>query len=87
MNTNTKNVKKEKNTFFEIFFVIVFSIYTFYCVYHQGSLVRGIGWRTKKEYPLSYIITIICGIILPVGIIVKYIIKYKRSKKILIKKI
>ena len=74
-----KNDKK-KNTLFEIIFVIIFSIYTFYCVYHQGSLVRGRGWKTKNEYPISYTITIICGIILPLGIIVKYIVQHQKSK-------
>lgn len=62
-----------KNPFFVLFFLISFSIYTFYCIYHQGSFVRGLGWRSRADYPLSYNITLASGIILPAGIIVKHI--------------
>lgn len=69
-----KSSTKSKNIFLVLFFLISFGIYTFYCIYHQGSFVRGLGWRSRGEYPLSYNITLAFGIILPVGTIVKHII-------------
>jgi len=69
----TKSKMKSKNPLVVLFFLIFFCIYTFYCIYHQGSFVRGVGWRTKAEYPLSYNITLICSIIIPVGILYKQI--------------
>ena len=77
----SQNKSQKKNSLFLLFFLISFIMYTVYCIYHQGSFVRGVGWRTKTEYPLSYNITLICSIIIPVGIIYKQIImrieKYK----------
>ena len=72
---------ESKNPFVVLFFLISFSIYTFYCIYHQGSFVRGLGWKSRAEYPLSYNITLASGIILPVGIIVKHIIWHIKKKK------
>ncbi len=72
-----------KNPFFVLFFLISFSIYTFYCVYYQGSFVRNVGWRSKAEYPFSYYITLTCGIIFPVGIIINNIWYTKKIRQIL----
>ena len=72
---------ESKNPFVVLFFLISFSIYTFYCIYHQGSFVRGLGWKSRAEYPFSYNITLASGIILPVGIIVKHIIWHIKNKR------
>lgn len=69
-----ENTNKTKNIYFEIIFIIFFSIYALYCIYHKGSLVRGIGWKTKKDYPISYIITILFAFILIFVTTLKYII-------------
>ena len=76
-----KSSTKSKNPFVVLFFLISFSIYTFYCIYHQGSFVRGLGWRSRAEYPLSYNITLAFAIILPAGIIVKHIIWHIKKKR------
>jgi len=68
-----KSKMKSKNPLVVLFFLIFFGIYTFYCIYHQGSFVRGVGWRTNAEYPFSYNITLVCSIIIPVGILYKQI--------------
>lgn len=77
--TKNKTKNKSKNPFLVLFFLISFSIYTFYCIYHQGSLVRGVGWRTRAEYPFSYNIMLTFGIILPVGTLVKHIIRHNTT--------
>ena len=79
---SSKSSTKSKNPFLVLFFFISFSIYTFYCIYHQGSLIRGLGWRSRSEYPLSYNITLAFGIILPVGTIVKQIILHMKKKRV-----
>ena len=70
---SSKSSTKSKNPLVVLLFLISFSIYTLYCIYHQGSFVRGLGWRSRADYPLSYNITLASGIILPAGIIVKHI--------------
>jgi hypothetical protein len=77
-----KSSTKSKNPFVVLFFLISFSIYTIYCIYHQGSFVRGLGWRTRAEYPFSYNITLAFAIIFPVGTIVKHIIGHIKKKRI-----
>ena len=73
--------RKSKNPFVVLFFLISFSIYTFYCIYHQGSFVRGLGWKSRAEYPLSYNITLAFAIIFPVGTIVKHIFWHIKKKR------
>jgi hypothetical protein len=79
---SSKSSTESKNPFFVLFFLISSSIYTFYCIYHQGSLIRSLGWRSRAEYPLSYNITLAFGIILPVGTIVKHIMWHIKKKRI-----
>ena len=76
-----KSSTKSKNPFVVLFFLISFSIYTFYCIYHQGSFVRGLGWKSRAEYPLSYNITLAFAIIFPVGTIVKHIFWHIKKKR------
>ena len=75
-----------KNHFFVLFFLISFTIYTFYCVYYQGSFVRNVGWRSKAEYPFSYYITLACGIIFPIGTIINIIWYNKKHRTNIVKK-
>ena len=70
---SSKSSTKSKNPLVVLLFLISFSIYTLYCIYHQGSFVRGLGWKSRAEYPLSYNITLAFAIIFPVGTIVKHI--------------
>tara|TARA_B100001113_G_scaffold334893_1_gene313951 strand:+ start:8958 stop:9227 length:270 start_codon:yes stop_codon:yes gene_type:complete len=70
---SSKSSTKSKNPLVVLLFLISFSIYTLYCIYHQGSFVRGIGWKSRAEYPLSYNITLAFAIIFPVGTIVNHI--------------
>ena len=77
----SKNKSQKKNSLVLLFLLISFIMYTVYCIYHQGSFVRGVGWRTKNEYPLSYNITLFCNIIIPVGILYKQKVQQKRHKK------
>tara|TARA_B100000902_G_scaffold126949_1_gene126417 strand:- start:686 stop:955 length:270 start_codon:yes stop_codon:yes gene_type:complete len=79
---SSKSSTKSKNPFVVLFFLISFSIYTFYCIYHQGSFVRGLGWKSRAEYPLSYNITLAFAIIFPVGTIVKHIFWHIKKKRI-----
>ena len=39
---SSKSSTKSKNPLVVLLFLISFSIYTLYCIYHQGSFVRGL---------------------------------------------
>ena len=78
-----KSKKNYKNIHFHIMLMLFFCTYTIYCLFYGGSFVRGVGWRTKEEYPMSYNIMIVCGFVMPIGILVNHLIPYynKRNQK------
>ena len=58
----------EKSVFSELALPLLISgllfAYSGYCWMNQKVLVRGIGWKSKEEYPKSFYFTIVILVVL-----------------------
>ena len=60
-----------------VFFITIALLliaYTVYCVIHEGTHIRGIGWALKYQYPILYYVSLLANITI-ILLIVFYVSK------------
>ena len=73
----------DKNLIF-IIISIIFIIYTIICIVFDGSFIqygKNAGWQSRKAYPISYALSVITTILVPIYLGI-YVFNDMKKKKI-----